>query len=641
MAYAQTSKVPIRGGRDPSNRLALAGIDKPLEDMVVRATPNHSYEGIISSATRRGSSPGIILKDVRNISGLWSPSGTSLMHSVYIALPNITHISIPPARGTENGETFGNTLNSHYLPVNKKRLGIIGNVYGYGGGSASGSSHTLGKPRSKMEENLEPLSVTSGPNQPLPTFICDLARTTWSRVAFSSAFSGAEAQLIANYLSMGSLCVQQLLHQANLGPRDGIHILDLLCRLVKSTKVYPQCYVLKGVKIEKDPFQGGGFADVYRGAYKGQTICVKVFRIFQKGDRTRILRNCVKEMLMWARLAHDNILPFYGIFCLDEVAQRLCLVSPWMKNGNLGEYLENNPNAPRMFLIQDVIDGLSYLHEMSIAHGDLKMQNVLISDYERALLTDFGLSIVVMTTSTGASSTAATGRTTAFTAPELIDDIEGEPLPTKGSDVWSFGCLCLEVFTGNRPYYRCKREVQIMRAIHRGEKPSQPRGGDDVCKALQGWLRDMVISCWETDPQKRPTFMDMLDILTVNMDQSDERPKASLRDSMGKSSFREDMRAQSGMEVDHVRVERLARCGISENLRVRTNKQAQILWRPLVDYLGKRTPTSVLLPSLRTSEGNEIASLLMFHALQKDLLASFLFKLLTSHDHWTSVSDTF
>ncbi|KAF9441923.1 kinase-like protein [Macrolepiota fuliginosa MF-IS2] len=329
--------------------------------------------------------------------------------------------------------------------------------------------------------------------------------------------------------------------------KEGTRILDLLCRLAKSAGVYPQCYTLKGVKKEKDPFQGGGFADVYRVTHGERTICLKVFRIYQQGNRTRVLRGRVGEILMWAHLSHVNILPFYGIFCLDEAAQRLCLVSPWMKDGNLGEYLEHYPNAPRILLVRDIIEGLLYLHQMSIAHGDLKTNNVLVSDDGRTLLTDFGLSTLAMTTA-GVTSTAAAGRTTAFTAPELIDDADGDKPPTKESDVWSFGCLCLEVFTGHPPFYRCRRDVRIMRALQMGEKPNQPRVGDDVCSILEKWVRDMMAECWETDPRERPTLMRIRHVLVANTNQSDERPKAPAKD-MDRLAFLEGMGPSRGLRL--------------------------------------------------------------------------------------------
>jgi len=139
-----------------------------------------------------------------------------------------------------------------------------------------------------------------------------------------------------------------------------------------------------------------------------------------------------------------------------------------------------------------------------------------------------------------------------------MEDVDSDKPPTKKSDVWSFGCLCLEVFTGNTPFYRCKRDIHVMKALQMGEKPNQPREGDDVCSILDGWIRDMMADCWETDPQKRPTFIQIRHALVHNVNEPDERPKAPVRD-IDRLAFWEDMRAQSGVEVDDQRVEQLIR----------------------------------------------------------------------------------
>ncbi|KAG6326687.1 hypothetical protein ID866_12305, partial [Astraeus odoratus] len=72
------------------------------------------------------------------------------------------------------------------------------------------------------------------------------------------------------------------------------------------------------------------------------------------------------------------------------------MVSAWMDNGNAYEYVQNTLVDPRP-LLSDIAEGLRYLHnhEPPIYHGDLKGQNVLISDDGHALLADFGLSFLV------------------------------------------------------------------------------------------------------------------------------------------------------------------------------------------------------------------------------------------------------
>jgi serine/threonine protein kinase len=91
---------------------------------------------------------------------------------------------------------------------------------------------------------------------------------------------------------------------------------------------------------------------------------------------------------MWKELEHPNILPFLGV---DMTLRRpsCCLISPWMKNGNVLEFIKANPNSDRLalvgtqsgiqrnlnvFKLRDVLEGLRYLHTLNppVAHGDVK-----------------------------------------------------------------------------------------------------------------------------------------------------------------------------------------------------------------------------------------------------------------------------
>jgi serine/threonine protein kinase len=56
------------------------------------------------------------------------------------------------------------------------------------------------------------------------------------------------------------------------------------------------------------------------------------------------------EAAIWQQLFHPNILPFYGMYFLEDYSQ-LRLVSPWMDNGNAINYLRENPLADRVSLV--------------------------------------------------------------------------------------------------------------------------------------------------------------------------------------------------------------------------------------------------------------------------------------------------
>ena len=82
---------------------------------------------------------------------------------------------------------------------------------------------------------------------------------------------------------------------------------------------------------------------------------------------------------------------------------------------------------------------MEYLHTQDLVHGDVKGSNILISDDEHALMTDFGLSKIMTTMQT---STAIRGSgTVRWQSPELWND-EPKSFP---SDVWAFGMTIVEV----------------------------------------------------------------------------------------------------------------------------------------------------------------------------------------------------
>lgn len=59
----------------------------------------------------------------------------------------------------------------------------------------------------------------------------------------------------------------------------------------------------------------------------------------------------MREIIIWGQLQHPNILPFYGVYHLNDAEERICLVSPWMENGTLVDYLKACPDANRLLLV--------------------------------------------------------------------------------------------------------------------------------------------------------------------------------------------------------------------------------------------------------------------------------------------------
>ncbi|OAX38432.1 kinase-like protein [Rhizopogon vinicolor AM-OR11-026] len=128
-----------------------------------------------------------------------------------------------------------------------------------------------------------------------------------------------------------------------------------------------------------------------------------------------------------------------------------CLVSPWMPNGTLLAYLESRHNnlkdLERSRLLEDVSAGLRYLHSVPVMHGDLTGANILIDKGGNARLIDFGLSCFIrpLLSQSHLAITSVHPGAIRYAAPELVTSDDVCDLPMEKVDVYSFGCVMLQV----------------------------------------------------------------------------------------------------------------------------------------------------------------------------------------------------
>ncbi|KAF5361874.1 hypothetical protein D9756_002590 [Leucocoprinus leucothites] len=310
-------------------------------------------------------------------------------------------------------------------------------------------------------------------------------------------------------------------------------VLAALSRITSSTHIFPQNYELRGIKYHSQPMAEGGYGTVHRGT--DINVCVKVMTQVDP----KALTPWIRELILWAHVSHPNILPFCGML-LENVNnhQRICLVSPFMKNGNLHDYAPRLPQKSRLPLILDVINGLHYLHVLGIVHSDLKGENVLISNQGRCLITDFGTTQI--TTATASTTTSLVPTTLRFAAPEVV--LSSGP-PTKERDIWSFGCLCYEVLSRQVPYHQYAQTVQVSAALARKELPRRPGStanqnpnddqvGDDWDDSDeddwdeiddQAW--NLITGCCAPEPEDRLDTSAIQELI-VDMKIWDDRPAA-------------------------------------------------------------------------------------------------------------------
>ncbi|KAJ7872178.1 kinase-like domain-containing protein [Mycena olivaceomarginata] len=180
----------------------------------------------------------------------------------------------------------------------------------------------------------------------------------------------------------------------------------LLKNLCAATKAFPPTLFLELDSVDTNRQIGrGGFADIFLGRYKEQDIALKRLQVLIN------LQSLLQEVLTWVHLKHIYVLPFYGLDEQSFEGYPPCIVTPYMRNGTMKDFVKNRngtlPDRRVDQLLFETAQGMAYLHSQNIAHGDLRGGNVLIDSGEHAQLADFGLAVVTDAT-LGTTSTTPT-----------------------------------------------------------------------------------------------------------------------------------------------------------------------------------------------------------------------------------------
>lgn len=259
----------------------------------------------------------------------------------------------------------------------------------------------------------------------------------------------------------------------SIPPSDDVfrQCLRKLRALCSFHEILPSSHIIGGdlVKLGDGAIACGGFADVWKGEHNGKKVCIKVLRV-SLNDSTGRRQTFFKEAVVWKRLSHPNVVPFLGVTTNPPQ-----FVSEWMPHGTLTHYVTENASANRIALLLDVAEGLHYLHASYTIHGDLKGPNILVGSNGHACLADFGLTSIVHGTHSIAF-TEVQGCTARWTAPEIL---KGDKVTREG-DVFSFGMVVTEAFTGKHPLSECNPSSLVVMKIINGERPVYPRGSEQL-----------------------------------------------------------------------------------------------------------------------------------------------------------------
>ena len=213
-----------------------------------------------------------------------------------------------------------------------------------------------------------------------------------------------------------------------------------------------------------------------------------------------------REIDLLRDLQHENIVQYLGSNCDEE---HFNIFLEYVPGGSVAAMLNSYGSLQEPLIrnfVRQILAGLSYLHGRDIIHRDIKGANVLVDNKGNIKISDFGISKRVEASAllapqkTGGHIHRPSLQGSVFwMAPEVVKQTSY----TRKADIWSLGCLIVEMFTGTHPFPDCSQLQAIFQIGNSSARPNVPE------KASQEG-KDFLGRTFEIDHEKRPSADELL-----------------------------------------------------------------------------------------------------------------------------------
>ena len=232
----------------------------------------------------------------------------------------------------------------------------------------------------------------------------------------------------------------------------------------------------------------GTYGRVYLGmnATTGEFLAVKEVEVNPKaagGDKAKmkeLVTALDQEIDTMQHLDHVNIVQYLGC---ERKETSISIFLEYISGGSIGSCLRKHGKFEESVvssLTRQTLSGLAYLHREGILHRDLKADNILLDVDGTCKISDFGISKKTDNIY-GNDKTNSMQGSVFWMAPEVIRS-QGEGYSAK-VDIWSLGCVVLEMFAGRRPWSK-EEAVGAIYKIANGETPPIPEDIQDTIAPL-------------------------------------------------------------------------------------------------------------------------------------------------------------
>ncbi|KLT39786.1 kinase-like protein [Cutaneotrichosporon oleaginosum] len=291
----------------------------------------------------------------------------------------------------------------------------------------------------------------------------------------------------------------------------------------------------------------GSYGRVYLAfnVTSGDMMAVKQVEQVQSGDGTvdprqkSMLDALQGEITLLKDLYHTNIVAYLGY---ETSPKYVSIFLEYVPGGTIAA-IYRTPDLGRFeeqlvkYFTRQILEGLAYLHDKRIWHRDLKGDNILVDASGVCKISDFGISKQTADVYDSNNNGTMMKGSVFWMAPEIIAP-QGASSYSGKVDIWSLGCVVLEMWTGARPWHDVQEQMTvILNLFHR----CTPRLPNDVQLSPVA-LKFLYQCCLAINPRDRPTAIELLqhEFLT------DRNPSWTFSDSkIGKAVAKRGARANA------------------------------------------------------------------------------------------------
>ena len=257
----------------------------------------------------------------------------------------------------------------------------------------------------------------------------------------------------------------------------------------------------------------GSFGSVYLAlhAVTGELLAVKQVETpspganSQSDNRKKSMIEALKREISLLRdLRHPNIVQYLGC---SSSADNLNIFLEYVPGGSVQTMLNSYGALPEPLVrsfVRQILTGLSYLHNRDIIHRDIKGANILVDNKGTIKISDFGISKKLEASNilSGANNNkqrVSLQGSVFWMAPEVVKQTSY----TRKADIWSLGCLVVEMMTGSHPFPDCSQLQAIFKIGGGKASPTIPDHASEEAKTF-------LAQTFEIDHNLRPSADELM-----------------------------------------------------------------------------------------------------------------------------------